>query len=315
MATKLTRVFQKVFGLTGDQSHFGQFGSKAAGSPLLTKDPVAIQAQSAFDGNGWLDAINASNKAPFLEDMNGMFLLAFRQIAYLMQDGIPEWNTDTSYFTGSIVRKVGTTELYGSVIDNNLANALPSQTTNGFWAYLNPATVAPGVISDFGGASAPLGWLPCDGSVVAQATYPGLFAAIGATWNTGGEGGGNFRLPDLRGRTTMGVGQGSGLSNRTLATLVGEETHLLITGEIPIHSHSITDPGHAHDVGPRPYGNFGGGSGPGGGVDAPAASPPFAHNVTALSASTGISATNNTGGGGVHNNMQPTAVVTKIIKT
>lgn len=313
MATKLQRFFQKVFGDNGSQSHFGQFGSRVSSPPgLNTKDPTAIQALSAFDTNGWLDAINAANKAPFLEDMNGLFFLAFRQIAYILQDGIPEWNTDTPYFIGSIVRKTGTTELYGSLTDSNTGNALPSQTSNAFWNYLNPQTVAPGVISDYGGSSAPFGWLACDGSVYAQATYPALYAAIGSTWNTGGEGGGNFRLPDLRGRTTIGSGTGSGLSARTLAQILGEETHILTLAEIPAHNHNYSDPGHYHmrsknqaihvdNTGSTAVDVYGS---------------PFALDGSSLTSSstTGITFVSQ-GGSGAHNNMQPSAVTTKIIKT
>jgi len=45
--------------------------------------------------------------------------------------------------------------------------------------------------------STPDEWLLCDGSVVSQTTYANLFAAIGSTYNTTGEGAGNFRLPNL----------------------------------------------------------------------------------------------------------------------
>lgn len=39
--------------------------------------------------------------------------------------------------------------------------------------------------------------------------------------------------PDLRGRSTMGAGAGAGLTARTNGQILGEETHLLITAEIP----------------------------------------------------------------------------------
>lgn len=307
---KLTRIFQNLFGSSGDVAHFGQFGSRAVGAPFTTKDPNSIQALSAFLQNGWLDAINAANKAPFLEDMNGMFYLLFYQICYGMQEGIPEWNAATTYFTGSIVKKAGTTELYGSAVDNNLGNALPSQTSNGNWNYLNPQTVAPGVITDFGGTSAPFGWLACDGSVIAQASFPALFSAIGANWNTGGEGAGNFRLPDLRGRATVGAGSGSGLSPRTVGQTFGEEQHVLTTPELAAHNHGVTDPGHVHA-------EIGTPGAPTAGTISLVAFTSAQSRVIAdntQSAPTGISI-NNAGGGGGHNNIQPSGVALKIIKT
>jgi hypothetical protein len=53
-----------------------------------------------------------------------------------------------------------------------------------------------GIVVNYAGPALPAGLLPADGSVVAQATYPRLFAAILTTHNTGGEGAGNFRLPN-----------------------------------------------------------------------------------------------------------------------
>lgn len=49
------------------------------------------------------------------------------------------------------------------------------------------------------GPTAPLppGMLLANGAVVAIADYPALFDVIGTTYNTGGEGAGNYRLPNL----------------------------------------------------------------------------------------------------------------------
>lgn len=48
-----------------------------------------------------------------------------------------------------------------------------------------------------------------------------------------------FFVPDLRGRTLIGSGQGNSLTNRVLGTIGGEEEHQLTTSEIPSHSHTI----------------------------------------------------------------------------
>lgn len=48
----------------------------------------------------------------------------------------------------------------------------------------------------FGGAL-PGGLLLANGAVVARADYPALFAVIGTSYNTGGESGTQFRLPNL----------------------------------------------------------------------------------------------------------------------
>lgn len=84
------------------------------------------------------------------------------------------------------------------------------------------------------GFAAPTGFHDCDGASLAVADYPELFARIGYTW---GGSGANFNLPDLRGRTAIGVGTGSGLTARALAASGGEESHALTEAEVPQHLH------------------------------------------------------------------------------
>lgn len=87
------------------------------------------------------------------------------------------------------------------------------------------------------------GNLACDGSAVSRTTYSDLFVKIGTAFGVG-DGSTTFNLPDLRGRVPMGVGQGSGLTNRTLAQLLGVEAHALSIAELPSHSHAT--PPHSH---------------------------------------------------------------------
>lgn len=195
------------------------------------------------------------------------------------------------------------------------------------------AAIQPGMMFDFAGAVAPTGYLLCDGTTVSRTTYAALFAVIGTSWNTGGELGTDFRLPDFRGRVAVGSGTGTGLTARTLAQVLGEETHGLSIAELAAHSHvqnphnhttqahshSITDPGHWHYT---PEGMFGSGFidvGPGGrgtlnrtGQDPTGIT---GTNPQGVSVDNGTATNQNTGSGTPHNVMQPSAVVTKIIKT
>ena len=68
-------------------------------------------------------------------------------------------------------------------------------------------TIPPGTIVAFGGTTPPTGWLLCDGTAVNQTTYANLYAAIGCNFGCSG---GNFHLPDLRGRFLRGRDGGSG---------------------------------------------------------------------------------------------------------
>lgn len=86
--------------------------------------------------------------------------------------------------------------------------------------------------------SAPTGWLFCDGSEVSQTTYAALYAAIGAD-AFGTDAGGNFFLPDFRGRIPVGVGTGDA-GNATAFTLAdkdGDEIHVLTESELAAHTH------------------------------------------------------------------------------
>jgi len=90
--------------------------------------------------------------------------------------------------------------------------------------------------------NAPSGWLLCNGDIVSRTTYSALFTAIGTTYGAG-DGSTTFALPDMRSRVPVGVGQASGLSNRTLGGTVGEENTTIGSTNLPAHSHSFSPTG------------------------------------------------------------------------
>ena len=141
--SKIARATQKLFGSSGSTSDFGEFGSKAAGAPATTKSPATIQALSAFL-TGWTAATVAQDR-PYLEDMNSLFLLAFQQIAYCLQAGVPEWDAGTTYYTGSIVND-GTGILYKSLADDNLNHAV---TDTDYWENVVPPITTGGSLGSY----------------------------------------------------------------------------------------------------------------------------------------------------------------------
>jgi len=120
---KLDRVTAKVFAASAAADEIGQFGSAVAGSKLETADVATIQGLSAWL-DGWSEALVPGNRYPALQEMNGLLKVLSYQGAYTLQEGIPEYDSATTYYIGSIIKKTGTFELYGSLTDDNVGNAL-----------------------------------------------------------------------------------------------------------------------------------------------------------------------------------------------
>jgi microcystin-dependent protein len=85
---------------------------------------------------------------------------------------------------------------------------------------------------------APLGWLDCDGSLLAISQYDALYTLLGTTY--GGDGVNTFALPDLRGRVPLHQGTGIGLTTRTMGELAGSESVTLLATQMAAHTHGIT---------------------------------------------------------------------------
>lgn len=94
-----------------------------------------------------------------------------------------------------------------------------------------------GQVMLFGFNYAPDGWAVCDGSLMSIAEYQALFTLIGTTY--GGDGITTFGLPDLRGRVPLHMGQGPGLTNRTLGEMGGAEQVALTPMQMPAHVHAV----------------------------------------------------------------------------
>lgn len=135
------------------------------------------------------------------------------------------------------------------------------------------------------------GWSLCDGSSLVKSNFTALYAAIGDTYGASTN---TFKLPDLRGRTLIGAGQGTGLvGDYILGAAAGVEAVVLGTTNLPKHSHTYEKMN----------------------VEA--------NNKAAATSSGGITVyngsttlfTSENGSGAAHNNMQPYTVINYIIKT
>ncbi len=95
-----------------------------------------------------------------------------------------------------------------------------------------------GQIQPVGFNFAPRGWTLCDGQLLPIANYTAVFSLLGTTF--GGDGRTTFGLPDLRGRSIVGVGHGPGLSDIRWGEKSGVEQITLTTANMPAHRHSVT---------------------------------------------------------------------------
>ena len=184
--------------------------------------------------------------------------------------------------------------------------------------YNTPSGLPAGCIMPYAGATAPDGWLLCHGQAVSRTTYADLFAAIGTAYGAG-DGSTTFNVPDVRGRVVAGKDDMGGadpgrlvggVASRTvLGAAGGAATHALSVAEMPSHGHAVVDPGHFHSapVGANIVYSSGGN---------PANSYNHAASFTPNTGSkvTGISI-QNAGGGGAHNNTQPTLILNYVIAT
>jgi microcystin-dependent protein len=159
-----------------------------------------------------------------------------------------------------------------------------------------------GEVRWFGGNFAPRGWTVLEGQLLPVNQNPALFSILGTQY--GGDGRTTFGLPDLRGRSLVGKGQGPGLSNRRIGEKGGEERHRLTVQEMPAHTHEARG-ANLKGTQEFPGGNLIGSSA----VRKSQAFVPTTKQTTPLSPATiGVS-----GGNEFHQIMSPYAVLTPIM--
>ena len=230
--------------------------------------------------------------------------LGFQSDLYALLDG-------TLPFTGPLTIKSSVPGIRYIGTEVNAKDWTLRESGGTLKTYLNTGTEVTPILTEdnffcptgasmaFGSASAPNGWLLCNGTAYSRSTYARLYSVIGVAYGVG-DGSTTFNVPDKRGRVSIGV---DGSANRitsastnganadTLGGAGGAETHTLITNEIPPHPHTIN--------------GSDGMSGTGGAFQ----------NVIRYNSTNGTITTSSTGGGGAHSNTQPWLAEYWIIKT
>lgn len=98
-----------------------------------------------------------------------------------------------------------------------------------------------GSIMPYVGATAPTGWLVCDGSSYSSTSYPKLSALCGTKFGTAGTG--LFKVPDLRGKMVAGL-DSSQTEFATIGKTGGAKSVTLTTSQLPSHDHTVPDHNH-----------------------------------------------------------------------
>ena len=152
-----------------------------------------------------------------------------------------------------------------------------------------------GGIIMWGTASAPTGWLLCDGSAVSRSTYSALFSVVSTTFGVG-DGTTTFNVPNYTNRMPYGT---------TIGTTGGSADSIVVSHT---HTATVTDPGHNHTFPYGPYNTAGPYQ-----IDG---SPTNSNTVTTSTKTTGITVSNaSTGTSGTNANLPPYLGINFIIKT
>ena len=111
---KLTRILHKIFGASATSDQMSVYGSYKNGSTTPSLDPAVISGQA-----NWLQGMTGGvigRNSPLIEEMNGLFFHTGRQLGYLFQQGIPEYDPNETYYIGSYCTLAG--RLYKCTVDN-----------------------------------------------------------------------------------------------------------------------------------------------------------------------------------------------------
>ncbi len=188
--------------------------------------------------------------------------------------GAPTWSNNIS---GNAATATSATSATSATTATNLAGGsagtVPYQSAAGTTAQLGAGTTgqvltsngaaAPswtsaatpaGVVQQYAGATAPTGYLLCQGQAVSRTTYSALFAVVNTTYGVG-DGSTTFNLPNLQGKVPVGKRSTVGTFD-ALNETGGEETHTITTAEMPAHTHDVdpaavtssSDGSHTHTV-------------------------------------------------------------------
>lgn len=138
---------------------------------------------------------------------------------------------------------------------NGLVFAYYDDGTSSQWVEVLASSLPPstqvmfvGTIAQTARASAPDGWLLCEGQAISRTQYVRLFNVIGTSYGAG-DGSTTFNVPNISGRLVVGKNSGTFSS---LGSTGGTESVTLTSAQTGVAAHShpntLSDPGHFHNT-------------------------------------------------------------------
>jgi microcystin-dependent protein len=274
------------------------------GGIFTDSGPDTLTRSVLYSSNGGAAVVWVSDDLPLNVYVPNAAEILEMLIRGWVADARDAWLKFGHWFDSSVANVV-TWKIYDGANDIDLGDIDLLNST------INFRFMPAGVCVPYAGATIPPYFLACQGQSLLRADYPALFAAIGTTH--GAVDGTHFTLPNIGERVVVGKATVeslvttavSGFSGATLGATGGAQSHTLVIGEIPAHNHTVTDPGHLHQVAISNAGVNGVG---GGTLTGLGGSSSTSTDITGISI-------NNAGGGGAHRNMQPSIVLNYIIST
>lgn len=191
---------------------------------ITTRSPGEILTAAKYNSD---HAVHRDNHVPAMIDDLSADLAAMRATADPYPGGTPSLATSLE---GELQRI------------RHVLNKLAGTT---YWYEVAGAAMPVGAVVPYAGATAPAGWLLCDGAAVSRTTYANLFAVIGTAFGPG-DGATTFNVPDLRDRVPLGAS-----ATKARGSVGGSDT--IDVAQLPPHSHDLGShthaiPNHQHAV-------------------------------------------------------------------
>ena len=220
---KINRAIQKIFGSNANSTAITEFGTAKNAEPTYITDGNVndIQANPSFL-TGWANSLE-QDLAPFMQDSNALWYMITSQVAYIMQQGIPEYDENSEYPAGALCKVInnGIVIIYKALQDmlGNNTGHNPNVNDGVYWTiYSSDDNLAkyeiglpqPSLSNTKKDNEVWLDGTEGDDGIVLISLYQNLYNIWGTRY--GGDGVTTFGLPNMTDRVLWGV---NGLDNLT----------------------------------------------------------------------------------------------------